>query len=254
MATELVSETMVAEPVQDRAIRQRDLVPPLALATYHAVVIGVGAVGRQVALQLAAMGVPQLTLIDHDVVGVENLAVQGYRHDDLGTLKVDATAVLARELHPACVVHAIPDRFRRSSPESIPSLGLSRASGDHQAQGGGTRPLKLAVFACVDSMSGRRIVWETLRSRAAFHSDGRMAGEVVRVLASADPANDERYPLTLFDDGSAHPAPCTGRSTLYAASLAAALMVSRFAMHLRGIVPPRDALLNLLAGELVTTD
>ena len=229
----------------DRAIRQRDLVPPAALAAYHALVVGVGAVGRQVALQLAAMGVPALTLIDHDTVSIENLAVQGYRYDDLGLPKVDATAAWARELNPAADVLALHERFRRASAESIPSL---------RSLSGGSRPLRLAVFACVDSMSGRRIVWETLRSSAAFHCDGRMAGEVIRVLASTEPAVDERYALTLFDDASAHPAPCTGRSTLYAASLAAALMVSRFALHLRCIVPPRDAILNLLAGELVTTD
>ncbi len=40
----------------DRDLRQRDLVPPEPLSAIHAVVIDVGAVGRQVALQLAAMG------------------------------------------------------------------------------------------------------------------------------------------------------------------------------------------------------
>ena len=42
----------------DRDIRQRGLVPPERLAACHAVVIGVGAIGRQVALQLAAVGMP----------------------------------------------------------------------------------------------------------------------------------------------------------------------------------------------------
>ena len=41
----------------DRDLRQRDIVPPDKLAACHALVIGVGAVGRQVALQLAAMGI-----------------------------------------------------------------------------------------------------------------------------------------------------------------------------------------------------
>ena len=38
----------------DRDIRQRELIPPQKLANVHAIVIGVGVVGRQVALQLAA--------------------------------------------------------------------------------------------------------------------------------------------------------------------------------------------------------
>ena len=52
----------------DRDVRQRALVPPSALAACHALVIGVGAIGRQVALQLAALGLPRMGLIDDDVV------------------------------------------------------------------------------------------------------------------------------------------------------------------------------------------
>jgi len=65
----------------DRDIRQRALVPPERLAACSALVIGVGAIGRQAALQLAAMGMPVMVLYDHDVVAEENLAVQGYRPD-----------------------------------------------------------------------------------------------------------------------------------------------------------------------------
>ena len=40
--------------LSDRDLRQRELVPPDKLASCHVLVIGVGAVGRQAALQLAA--------------------------------------------------------------------------------------------------------------------------------------------------------------------------------------------------------
>ena len=43
--------------LSQRDLRQRDIVPPDALAKCRPTVIGVGAIGRQVALQLAAMGV-----------------------------------------------------------------------------------------------------------------------------------------------------------------------------------------------------
>ena len=54
--------------LNERFSRQKDIVPPDRLAACRATVIGVGAIGRQVALQLAAMGVPWLQLIDFDVV------------------------------------------------------------------------------------------------------------------------------------------------------------------------------------------
>jgi hypothetical protein len=39
--------------IPDRDLRQRDIVPPERLAACRATIVGVGAIGRQVALQLA---------------------------------------------------------------------------------------------------------------------------------------------------------------------------------------------------------
>src|SRR6478735_2058067 len=84
----------------DRDLRQRELVPPAALARCHALVIGVGAIGRQVALQLAAVGAAHRTLVDFDTGAVDNLAAQGYGPADLGEAKVLATARLCRSINP----------------------------------------------------------------------------------------------------------------------------------------------------------
>ncbi len=58
----------------ERYSRQKDIVPADRLAECKATVIGVGAIGRQVALQLTAMGVPWLQIIDFDTVEESNLA------------------------------------------------------------------------------------------------------------------------------------------------------------------------------------
>ena len=222
----------------DRAIRQRDFVPHAELAHWHVLVVGVGAIGRQVALQLAAMGATDMTLVDHDVVAVENLAVQGYRPHEIGQAKVDATGSACRRLLPEIDLHTQTGRFTRSAHLDLPCL---------------SKPMlpKLAVFACVDSMSGRRLIFDTVRHHAQLLIDGRMAGETLRVVTAGRPVDDSHYATTLFDDSQAHPMPCTGRSTLYAASIAAGLMLSRFAQVLRGQSPGRDVLLQLAGDELV---
>jgi tRNA A37 threonylcarbamoyladenosine dehydratase len=69
---------------QDRFGRQDDLVPRDRLAEITATVIGVGAIGRQVALQLAAIGVPRLQLVDFDQVDLTNVTTQGYWATDIG--------------------------------------------------------------------------------------------------------------------------------------------------------------------------
>ena len=51
-----MNSVIATEP--DRFTRQRELVPAERLAAVTATVIGVGAIGRQVALQLAAIGTP----------------------------------------------------------------------------------------------------------------------------------------------------------------------------------------------------
>src|SRR5688572_3904371 len=76
---------------EDRFARQRDLVPVEQLNLLLISVIGVGAIGRQVALQLAAIGVRRLQLVDFDRVEHTNVTTQGYWSDDIGQSKVTAT-------------------------------------------------------------------------------------------------------------------------------------------------------------------
>ena len=216
----------------DRNLRQRGIVPPEQLAMSHALVIGVGAIGRQVALQLAAIGVPRITLYDDDIVGHENLASQGYFVSDVGTAKVMATAALCRQLNPAVDFQAIAERFRRTT---VRHLGLDRP---------------LIVFSCVDSFGARRLLWEALHLHASFWVDGRMCAEVLRILAVASPPTDRAYACTLFDESEAFEGACTARSTIYTASIAAGFMVGQFTRWLHGLPVDLDLTLNLLASEL----
>lgn len=206
--------------------RQADLVPLERLAQLSITVIGVGAIGRQVALQLAAVGVRRLQLIDFDRVEATNITTQAYRADDLGQTKVEATARAVRELDAEIAVECVTDRFR-------PSV----ATGE-------------AIFCCVDAISARAAIWRAVKERSAFWCDGRMLGEVLRIVTAADTRSREAYASTLFAQAEAEPGRCTARSTLYTANIAAGLMLHQFARWLRGQVIDADLSLNLLASEL----
>jgi sulfur carrier protein ThiS adenylyltransferase len=210
----------------NRDIRQRDIVPPDRLATCHATVIGVGAIGRQVALQLAAMGVPRIQLIDFDLVEEVNLACQGYAEDDLGKPKVEATAEMCRRLNSQIDIQVIPERFRRSQ------------------EIGGT------AFLCVDRIETRRTIWDAVRDRTSLFIDGRMAAEVLRVLTVHDQASAQYYPTTLFSAEQAYVGACTARSTIYTANIVAGLMLSQLARWLRRLPVEPDLTINLLTDEL----
>ena len=221
---------MTPEELNERYSRQRDIVPQERLAQCRATVIGVGAIGRQVALQLAAMGVPSLQLIDFDVVELSNLASQGYLQDDLGRAKVEATADLAQQVNHDLEVRTIRDRFKRSMK-----------IGD-------------AVFVCVDRIEIRRLIWESVKDKVAIYIDGRMSAEVLRVLTACDPDSRQHYPTTLFSAEQAYVGACTAKTTIYCANIAAGLMVAQFAKYLRRLPAEPDIQLNLLAMELAVSE
>ncbi|MCA9235484.1 MAG: ThiF family adenylyltransferase [Planctomycetales bacterium] len=217
----------MAGTTSDRFARQRDLVPHDRLATLAVTVIGVGAIGRQVALQLAAIGVRRLQLIDFDEVDLTNVATQGYLSSQVGQPKVAALAATLADVDGELQVRAVNDRWRPRY-----------AAGD-------------AVFACVDSISARAAIWRGGGRATRFWADGRMRGETLRVLAAGDAASRAHYATTLFPQGAAQAGACTSASTIYAAAIAAGLMVHQFARWLRGQAVTPDVAGNLLADELV---
>ena len=80
-----------------------------------------------------------------------------------------------------------------------------------------------------------------------------MLGEALRVLVAADQGR-KHYATTLFPQAEAQAGRCTSRSTIYAASLVAALLVHQFTRYLRGLPLDVDATFNLLAGEYVAAE
>jgi hypothetical protein len=216
----------VQTPASQRDIRQRQIVPPQRLAACRATVVGVGAIGRQVALQLAAMGIPALHLIDPDHVEVVNLACQGFLEEDLRSAKVDATRRLCRDIYPAIQIDTEASRFRRST-----EVGN-------------------CLFCCVDNIETRQLIWESTQRQVRFFVDGRMSAEVVRVLTAADADSRAHYPTTLFRAAEAYQGACTAKSTIFTANIAAGLMLSEFSKWLRDLPIDRDVTLNLLSAEL----
>lgn len=212
--------------LHDRFTRQEELVPQGRLRELKVSVIGVGAIGRQVALQLAALGVRRLQLVDFDRVEWTNVTTQSYLAADVGRPKVEALAEAVRQIDPSIDVEPIHDRYR-------PRLKMGEA-----------------VFCCVDSIGARAAIWRSAGSRCRFWADGRMLGEVIRVLVVADEVGQDHYPATLFRQSEAQPGRCTARSTIYTANIAAGLILHQFARWLRGQPVDSDTSLNLLAGEL----
>jgi sulfur carrier protein ThiS adenylyltransferase len=177
-------------------------------------------------MQLSAMGIPWLQLVDFDVAEPSNLASQGYLQDDLDRFKVNATADICQQINHGLEVHEIGDRFRRS-------IGIGNV-----------------VFCCVDKIETRKLIWNSVKDKVGFFADGRMTAEVLRILTACDSQSRKHYPTTLFRAEEAFVGPCTAKTTIYCANIAAGLMLAQFTKYLRQLPVDADIQLNLLASEM----
>ena len=226
--------------LSDRGIRHRDIIPPNELSKVTALIVGTGAIGRQVALQLAAIGVPKLVLVDFDTVEVENLAAQGFLESDLGKLKVSAVDMLARQIN-----------------SELDVIYVAKEYGIGQLEAAKAESPRLAVFCCVDSIDVRKQIWQDFlklvnkNNPFAIYIDGRMRAEVARVLAVSGIVGRDYYPDTLFSAADAEPGSCTAKTTIYCANIAAGMMVSQLTKWLRDRPLDRDIMYNIVTGEVV---
>ncbi len=189
--------------------RQSDLIPADKLTALSVDVIGVGAIGRNVAIQATAMGVTNLRIIDFDRVDASNVASQGYFQSDIGSNKVECLGAYLCRINPELSLSTVPiawdDRMT----------------------------LRDIVFCCVDSMAVREQLFDNADDSQLF-VDGRMQAEVGFVFPVSGDASRESYRATFFDDADAEPGRCTSQTTLYGASHVASAMIHQFVRHLRG--------------------
>jgi len=216
--------------------RQMDFLPYDRIRQLPVAVIGVGAVGRQLALQLAASGHDNVTLIDHDEVEAVNCGPQGYSPSHIGRAKVAACRVDCHMINPACHYEFRPRRF----------------SAEQDATGYDV------VFCCVDSMAARKEISETTDARLFI--DSRVGPDSVQILTNSV---DQRlgevdlspYADTLFSDAEARPARCTAKISIYAANIAAGLMMNQYSQWLRDMPPMNtNFTLDLLSMHVVRAE
>ena len=210
----------------NRDIRQRELIPIEKLSKIKAIVVGKGAIGRQVSIQLATIGVPRILLVDFDEVNIENLGAQGFYENDIGRPKVDAVADICRLINSEIKVATAYEKFK--SLQFIDGV----------------------FFCCVDKIDVRKHIFNTIGERADLFIDGRMSAEYLRVLTVHDDKSKEHYPTTLFPASEAYQGSCTAKTTIYCANIAAGIMVAQFAKWLRGCSIDKEVDLNLLTNEM----
>jgi molybdopterin/thiamine biosynthesis adenylyltransferase len=92
----------------------------LKLKNSKACLLGVGGLGSVASMQLAAMGVGHLRIVDRDVVELDNLHRQHlYGVDSVGYPKVEAAAKRLHNLNPYITVEPLPLSINEANAEDI---------------------------------------------------------------------------------------------------------------------------------------
>jgi molybdopterin/thiamine biosynthesis adenylyltransferase len=195
--------------MDDKYIRQQELINQEKLAALTVTVIGCGAVGSFTALSLCKMGVRHIALIDTDTVSIENLPNQFFREEDLGKKKVLACGEILHQIDSSIEVNILPRPFIKQKLETD------------------------IVIASVDSMDVRKRIWESVKHhrKTSLLIDPRMAAHVVQLYTAipGDPSSCKSYESTLISESQALPDRCTARSIIYTVLPLAALICRQVA-------------------------
>jgi hypothetical protein len=187
-------------------------------------VVGVGAVGRQAAVTLAAMGARKLQLIDGGVVRRKHIGTQGFLADDVGRPKVHATADICQQVSPRLAVEEVSSHFR--SGMTVGNI----------------------VSCCVGAKDVRSTISAPISDHCRFWGEIDISGETIRVVTDCQ----ARGRKASESKGRLIPRTAGKRlAALPVAMIAASLLVHQFIRFRTGRKLDREIVLDLGRGTLV---
>jgi molybdopterin/thiamine biosynthesis adenylyltransferase len=180
-------------------------------------VVGTGAIGRNVASCVSRLGPKSITIVDHDIIEEHNISPQNWRAEDCGQNKVD---ILAREILSQCSNIDVVPIAKRWTPNAVKTKNFD------------------AVWATVDNIEVRRGIYKYYRDKAKMFFDIRIGGPLAQVftiedLESIDDENDW-YASTFFPQAEAANFGCIQPMTNFLANIATGISVNQFTNIVNG--------------------
>jgi molybdopterin/thiamine biosynthesis adenylyltransferase len=196
-------------------------------------VIGAGATGSWLVLQLAKLGISDITVWDFDHVEEHNVPNQLFDLSDVGELKVDALA----------------DHIKRQTGLEIKTVDKRFTHGR----------LRGYVFLMVDSMLARKDIWETSvkgKSAVKLLVEPRMGLNEARVY-NVEPTNlthQEKYEACWYPDDEAEVSACgTSQTVITTALLTASFCARQLINHFNNVELSNEILIDPMYNNIYET-
>ena len=218
------------------------LLPASATSNLNVLMVGAGAIGSRLGIELAKLGVRNFVIYDNDAVEVENVGVQAFDYRDIGTNK--AIALRERMLHQTKEPPTVTVRQRFFTEKTIIPARIN------------------VVISAVDNVDARiNLINACLRSKSKnskFYMDGRMGALSCELwcgefAGGERPLDVDKY-ITSLTDKEFKPAPCGQKAVPYTAAMLSAIMANQLRKWTLGhaIIPWQ--LHNLDAGMYLNSD
>ena len=181
-------------------------------------IIGVGATGSFVAMELARLGCPVLNIYDFDNVELHNIPNQYYDTGDLNLQKVDALEIKLKEINPNIVINKYNCAVLPHKEEGKDNISIDEMAG--------------YVFLLVDSMTVRKDLWDAIKgNKNIIHVwESRLGSDQARVYSlDMDREDYSQYEQDFYADDVAETSACgTSITVLPIVLQTASLMIVQF--------------------------
>lgn len=215
--------------------RQSFFIPAENLKDVSVLIVGCGAIGRNVASNVARLGVKSITLVDNDIVEDHNIVPQNWRKSDCGKTKVEVLAAeIADQMGDAIKIEA---HAKKWAPRVV-----------------GPDTEYTAVWTTVDNIDIRKLLYNYYRDKCDHLFDVRVGASLAQVLTVADMrTTNDWYLKTIFPASEAARFGCVQPMSNYIANIAAGASVNQFANLMGGKNWPVNKMLSYCSISSVLT-
>lgn len=213
--------------------RHMDLFDPYKFGDTPVTVIGAGATGSWLVLQLAKLGITNITVWDFDVVEEHNVPNQLFGLDDIGKPKVEALKQIVAE-HTGTEINIKNEKFTRGR-------------------------LRGYVFLMVDSMTARKDIWETSikgKSAVKLLVEPRMGLNEARVynVLPTNLTHQKQYEACWYPDDEAEVSACgTSQTVITTAILTSAFCARQLINHFNDVELSNEILIDPMYNNIYET-